>query len=61
MTGKERHMKMTAWEKKLFREKRKSPITPTNEQPSRIGSGRRNERFECAATRRATDIYVQNF
>ena len=61
MAGKERHMKMTAWEKKQFREKIKAPITPTNEQPNRIGPSRGNERFECAATRRAADIYVQNF
>ena len=60
MAGNERYMKMTDWEKKLFREKRKAPITPTNEQPNRVGPGRENECIECASTRRAAGTYVQN-
>ena len=54
-------MKMTEWEKKQFRTRIKHPITTRHEDPPRIGKGRENERFECAANRRAADTYVQNY
>ena len=56
-----RHMIMSDWEKKKFRAKVKSPVTPRNEQPARAGIGRGNERYEKASNKRATEIYVQNF
>lgn len=54
-------MKMSKQEKEKMREKIKSCVTPKNENPPRIGTGRKNERYERAANRRAADIYVQNF
>ncbi len=62
MSNEERHMKMTPEEKKIWREKRKHPITPQTEGfYPKPGPGRANERYEKAANRRAADIYVQNF
>lgn len=57
-----RHMKMTPEEKKKYREIFKHNITPsTGGFYPKPGPGRENERYEKAANRRATDIYVQNF
>ena len=58
----ERHMKMTPEEKRKYRKTFKHNITPrTGGFYPKPGNGRANERYEKAANRRATDIYVQNF
>lgn len=58
----ERYKKMTPEEKRIWREKRKIPITPqTQGFYPKPGTGRENEVFERAATRRAAGTYVANY
>ena len=61
MASQERHMVMTAEEKRKMRDMRKHDITPRNSFYTKPGPGRGNERYEKAANRRAADVYVQNF
>lgn len=55
------HMKLSPEEKEKARKQRQQAITCSHEDPPKIGAGRKNERYEKAANRRAADIYVQNF
>lgn len=61
MAAEERYMRMSAEEKKKWRDQRKHNITPKNSFYQKPGPGRENECFEKAATRRAAGVYVSNY